>query len=248
MTASCRSWRNGVLAGVLLLLVLVPGGRVRGEDGPLESDQRLFYTSWKVEFLNRSQRGACCWLADGEGNLRAEIQIGKGNLDSLLDWRGDSGWTLIDAVDGDGTMSRWFEEWQPVDPELRGWVRFLPSVLNPEGALALPPGIRVLESGQAIVPARGPFTGVPAVESYEVSSLNTARTRGRALPRRGLGRGGPEATVRLWRAEQTQARTTVTSSRQAGRLEFLPVQTYRVSFDTAAFLPWWPLRSVLKFP
>ncbi|PID79660.1 hypothetical protein CSA17_05865 [bacterium DOLJORAL78_65_58] len=237
------------LAGLLVVLILIPAPKVRGEEDSGPPASRLVFAPWKGEFLNRRSQGACCWLADAEGNLRLEVLLGRGGLDQLLDWDGPDGWTIIVAASGDGTMSGWFEEWRPVDPALLGWVRFLPAVLDPDAAWHGPAGVTALGRGAPpCVPSRGPFANLPTMRSYQLTAGPGKQDRRRSLVARGLGRGAEGSVVRVWHPESPAAGTIVTSSRHAGRLIIMPRETYRVTFDAAAFLPWWPLRRVVSFP
>jgi len=235
-------------AGSLVLLVLLLPARAPGRESTSPTESRLYFARWKVEFLSRAQSGAVCWLPDAAGNIRAEILIGRGGLGQLLDWSGPDGWTVIAAASGDGTMSRWYEEWRPVDPELDVWIRFLPAVLEPQGPVAVPASVREMAVGGSLAVRRGPFATIPAVETYQVPSGGSVTAGRRGLPRRGLGRGGPGAVVRLWRQGDAETRTVITSSRYAGRLMVFSLDTFPVTFDAAAFLPWWPLRDALTFP
>lgn len=238
--------RKGLLALTLILNLVASGAFSAPAE---EATSHLVAARWQGNLLNWARSGAACWLQDEAGNLRLEILSGPGGLDDLLDWDGPRGWTLIATAAGQGTLSRWQEEWEPLEGILAVWARFLVAALDPAAVSALPDGVRERAPARALLAGRGPFAAIPAVRTFLVPVTAEAPTLRARMQSRGLGRGGTEAVVRLSMAGPGGEQRRLTSSRHPGSLVVDGLESFPVTFQPAsAFLPWWPLRSLLIFP
>lgn len=242
---SCPVRRGGILIFLVLSSLTTP---VLSLDGPVQTS-RLVVTRWQGQTLGWNSEGEASWLQDSAGNLRLDLLAGYGTLDSLLDWQGAEGWTLILASTGDGTINRWNEEWQLLDSSLAGWIRFLAAVTGPDEALDIPDHVRLRGGGAQMIQDRGPWQFIPRIHRYEVGELKQGPRSLRDISRqRGLGKGGEETMVRWRPLDGTEFRFALSTSRYPGQILVGQPRVYSVSFDSAvAFLPWWSLRQALSF-
>jgi hypothetical protein len=250
---------------VFLLVVSFTKAPANAEPGPNlseESPNSLHFVHWDGSVFSWNREGVCSWVMDDQGNLRLEVLLtGVGdfqtNLQQLMEWSGTRGWTVISSGDGGGTFSRWYEQWQELDPALDSWLRTFVSVFPldevgsdlPADVREITPGGRSLTMPMFSVGLRESrlrrFQITDFYRQPRVGNSDGKNFRAR-LTRRGTGRGGSQTVLNVMGTLSGPTGLLVTSSRSPGVLVLDRYCALPASFDPeAVFLPWWPLSDVI---
>lgn len=204
-------------------------------------------------------QGSACWVDDLDGNLRFEVLLGGNssypeNLHQIMQWNGDKGWTVVSAVTGGGTYSRWKEEWQKLIPAWDTWLRVI--VGQSTNALLLPSSVRDVSPGgrplalpvfsQGDHPRSRHFQ-MPDLAPQDNEIPNKKTTFRNRMSRRGLGQGGADGILSMVPIKGGAESIRITFSHLPVTIHLGKPRIIAARFNPEeVFLPWWPLSEVIQ--
>lgn len=226
----------------------------RAQTPSQDGHQLVYFARWEGSILSWHQQGLACWLLDSDGNIRFELMLtdreSPTDLEKIFNWDGEKGWTVISAESGDGTFSRWNEQWQELPSAMEIWLRVIISETS-EG-LPMPDHVKDISPGgrSLLLPHFAGSEEMHRVKRIQLPQLNQdnfivhgPKDGLRSLmTRRGRGRGGQEAVLNLIGSADNLGGIRITSSHQPGSLQLGSLRKIAATYENdEVFLPWWPL-------
>lgn len=222
-----------LFCGAVLALLLAGSGASLADPGAT-----LWSAGWQLDTWGFHGQGTTIWVLDGT-SLRLDIATGQMTSPERSDpwqsvWRRQgTGWTLVAAGNGQGTLNPWDEPWRELPPFMAILTQSVACALEDLPSRDLRSTHRFTR--QLVVP--------PAPDTRGHSDLRAE------LKSRGLGQGGGGELIAI-KVEPGPARLSLTSSRRPGEL-VLTLYREGIPLGEVApelFAPLWPLSEFLNFP